>query len=290
MSGATITAPATTTEKQVVKLDKTKPHQIYKTSWGLRVSGVTTILNNLGWNKNVLMYWAVKETKAGRDPFAVRDKAADVGSIAHFLVECHINGWEPDLGDFAPNDIDKAENGFLGFLDWEKRFKPEYIHSEVQIVSDQLLYGGTIDVIARIDGKLCLLDLKTSKGVYIDHKIQVAAYRRLYEGFFQEKLNEVHILQLDKETGAFNHHPLANTEMDSCFYIFLLALHLHPMKEFTRNKKNLNPRAFREMREWATYVHAVKAGKPDSAKKRPGLPHESNLAEGLKPLTTNLKE
>ena len=41
--------------------------------------------------------------------------------------------------------------------------------------------AGTPDAIGQVNGQLCLVDWKTSNGVYVDYLLQLAAYRRLWE-------------------------------------------------------------------------------------------------------------
>ena len=60
----------------------------------------------------------------------------------------------PDISPYFPADLKKAKNGYLAFCDWEEQWKPNYKYSEVQLVHEGELYGGTIDIIAEKDGKL----------------------------------------------------------------------------------------------------------------------------------------
>ena len=245
-----------------VKFQKTRGHQIYKTSDGLRVPGVTTIINDsLGWNKRVLMAWQKRELLAGRDPDKVRDQAADIGTLTHFLVECHIKNVEPDTSEFSTYDIDKAETGFLGFLEWEDKYSPKYVSSEYQFVSDLLQYGGTIDTLAQKNGSIWMLDLKTSKGVYVDHKIQAAAYKNGYEDATGEKIDEVHILQLDKNTGAFNHHPIPSQDLDMCWLVFLHCKAIYDLKKLIdtaiKNGRHINPSLYTSIRLQGQQVYKL---------------------------------
>lgn len=201
-------------------MSKTKAHQRYrlkptaKYPKGEIVPGVTTIISNqLAWNKNALIAWARREALAGKDPDKIRDEAAESGTCAHYLIECHIKGKEPDLEDFTQAQIDKGENGFLAFLDWEKENKLDYKAIEFGVVSEKYRYGGTIDMIASKNGDLWLLDLKTSKGVYAEHKVQVAAYKNAYEEQEQKEINECHIIQLSKDDGSFQHHKLSKEQI-----------------------------------------------------------------------------
>ena len=157
---------------------KTKAHTAYKLKDGTRVKGVTTILNNLGWNKNVLVAWAKRTALAGEDPDAVLKEAGAIGTLAHYLCECDIKGEEADMSDYSAEQIEKAENAFLGYLEWKKMTKPKYEAIELKMVSEKHKVGGTADFVARINGALVLGDFKTSKGIYPEMICQLAAYLR----------------------------------------------------------------------------------------------------------------
>lgn len=220
---------------------KTKAHQRYRLKAtedfkkGEIVPGVTTILGGqLAWNKNVLIAWARRSALAGQDPDKIRDEAADSGTCTHYLIECHIKGVEPDPKDFTAAQIDKAETGFLAFLDWEKSCELDYLKLEYGVVSENLRYGGTCDIIAKKNGSLWLLDIKTSKAVYPEHKIQVSAYREAYEEQEQERINECHIIQLSKDTGGFQHHKLTPVELTYGWEVFKLCRELYDLQKIMK--------------------------------------------------------
>ena len=215
--------------------NKTKAHQRYKLTDGTVVPGVTTVINSqLGWNKQALIAWSRREALAGNDPNKVRDKAADIGTLTHYMVECHIKGIEPDTSEYAPADVDKAENGFIAFLDWEKEFSVKYLESEIQVISEKHRFGGTVDQIVQRNGSLWLLDLKTSKGIYPDMKIQVAAYKQAYEEQKGKQIDEVHILQLGKEDGAFQHHKLSQNDVSCAWEVFKHCLDLYRLQKMMK--------------------------------------------------------
>ena len=107
----------TTKTKKTTSPSKTRAHQRYKLENGTIVPGVTTIIgSHLGWNKNALIAWARKEALAGNDPNKVRDHAADIGTCAHYLIECYFKNTEPDMSEYSALVADKAENCFIAFL------------------------------------------------------------------------------------------------------------------------------------------------------------------------------
>ena len=200
---------------------KTKAHTAYKLKDGTRVKGVTTILSNLGWNKNVLVAWARRTALAGDDPDAVLKEAGAIGTLAHYLCECDIKGEEPELDDYSAEQIEKEENAFLGYLEWKKMTKPKYEAIELKMVSEKYKVGGTADFVARINNSLVLGDIKTSKGIYPEMTAQLAAYRKMYiEIQPKAKIESAMILKLDKNSGAFSHHFVGKSQLEWGWKVF----------------------------------------------------------------------
>ena len=219
-------------------MSKTKAHTRYRlrptNDWpkGEIVPGVTTILDGqLGWNKRILMAWARREALAGKDPDLIAQDAADSGTCTHYHIECHIKAKEMDLKDFTQDQISKAETGFLGFLEWEKDNKLEYVHVEHPVVSERWRYGGTVDMVARKNGKLWMLDLKTSKGIYAEYKVQLAAYYMAYNEQEESPIDECHLLQLSKEDGSFQHHQISNQQIIDGWEVFKHCRYLYDLKK-----------------------------------------------------------
>jgi len=161
-------------------LSKVTAHTQYRISSGTRVPGVTTILGVLGKGQ-ALIRWANRLGLQGIDSTKYVDDKADIGTCAHYLIECDVKGIEPDLSDYSPNTVSLAENGLLKWLDW-KPSDFELLGSEMKLVSEEHRYGGTCDIYAKISGKRTLVDIKTSgSGVWPEMKHQVVAYKHLLE-------------------------------------------------------------------------------------------------------------
>jgi hypothetical protein len=210
------------------------PTQQYRTKDGKRVKGVTTILSVLA--KPALIFWAysqglenftrvteriAKECQNGdrlsesimsilRDfeigaLYDKRDKAATAGTLGHLFVENHLKGLpDPSTQGMSEAIIKKAEGSYLAYLEWERSHKFQMVHSELPLVSEEYKFGGTIDIGAVV-GDMGIVDIKTSKGIYITMLIQVAAYGHLYnEVHPDEPIKGYHILRLG-EDGDFDH-------------------------------------------------------------------------------------
>jgi len=63
------------------------------------------------------------------------------------------------------------------FLGWCEDVRPKWKLVEFHVLHKKLQYMGTADAAVDIGGRRVLLDLKTSKGVYTDYSLQLAAYR-----------------------------------------------------------------------------------------------------------------
>ncbi len=203
----------------------TKAHQRYYLKDGSHVPGVTTVLGML--DKPALLNWAWDLGMKGEDFRKVRDKAADIGTIAHYMIKCHLKNEKPDLSEFSQANIDKAENAFIAYLDFEKNTGLKPIKVEEGFVSEEHKFGGTIDCYAYLNGKTALIDFKTSKGLFPEMRVQVAAY----EALLRENglpVEERHLLRIDKESGEFNHHKLE--DLGDEWEFFKLLVKAFPIK------------------------------------------------------------
>jgi len=172
-------------------------HRKYPLADGTLVVGVTTILNVMA--KPALVPWANKLGLAGIEVSKYVDKLADVGTIAHKMIEDDIAGNKTDTGDYSKNILDLAETCFLKWLDWKKQHNLIVIFSEKLLVSEKYRFGGTVDIYAEIDGVKTLLDIKTAKGVYEDMHTQVAGGYGLLLDEAGHKYDKARILRIGRD-------------------------------------------------------------------------------------------
>lgn len=216
-----------------------RPANGYRNADGKRIPGVTTILGRFK-DSGGLIHWAWQTGMDGNDYRAVRDRAAEAGTIAHALVECHIKLVTADtdeLKEQATADhkalnqqcvevetaiMDKAEQAYMAYCKWESQTKVEIVAQEMPLVSEVYQFGGTPDAIGTIGGELCLLDWKTSNSVYTDYILQIAAYKALWEENHPDQLisGGFHLLRFSKEAGDFTDHFFG--ELDDAWTMFRL--------------------------------------------------------------------
>ena len=157
---------------------KTRAHQVYKLADGTRVPGTTTITGLL--NKPALVRWANRLGLEGVDSAKYVDSKASAGTLAHSLIEAHLTGESYNTYEYSRADIDAAANSVAKWKEWESGHNLRVRGIEMQLVSEQYRYGGTCDVLCELDGKLTLIDIKTSgSGIWPEMRIQVAAYEQL---------------------------------------------------------------------------------------------------------------
>lgn len=150
---------------------------------------------------------------------SISSKATEAGTIAHNLVEVWIHADEQtkkNLERQTPRDIqavtscpkqqaEQAHSSFSAFLTWVSTNKFTLLETEVQLTSETYNYGGTIDCIGTRLGKTCILDWKTSKALYADYLLQLAAYGQLWNENWDPPIEEYHLVRFDKATADFHH-------------------------------------------------------------------------------------
>lgn len=190
------------------------PAQGYRNAAGEKIPGTTTIIGRFK-DSGGLLHWAFAQGQAAergeiRSLYDKRDEAADVGTLAHSLVEAHIKTGAMPAKDAHPG----ALSAFNAYCKWASMTRLEIVEQETSMVSEIHQFGGTLDAIGKVGGELCLLDWKTSNGVYQDYLIQLAAYAMLWE---ETRPNEplvggFHLCRFAKEHGDFSHHYWANLD------------------------------------------------------------------------------
>jgi len=100
-------------------------------------------------------------------PWQRSNRAADRGTSIHEYLEARLNDWEPEPLSEDAEPYRAAADDFM-------------LHADIQVVETEItmfhpLYAGTADFVARIDGTLTLGDFKTSKAIYDEAALQLAA-------------------------------------------------------------------------------------------------------------------
>lgn len=199
--------------------NKVKVHRRYKNRQGIPIPGVTTILNLLA--KPALIHWAWKEGIEGRDYQKVRDRAGNIGTLAHYLIECSIKGMKPDVSEYSPANLEKAKNAYQAWLKWKKNFGDiETVTSEAPLICDT--FGGMLDWVIKQNNNHILVDFKTSKYIFFEMICQLAAYKYLWNTNNPDKeIKTCYILRIGKEDGEFEQRRYTDLEKELKLFLHL---------------------------------------------------------------------
>jgi hypothetical protein len=203
-----------------------------------RYCAVTEILGN-SIDKPALRYWTGLQAarKALEDPTLnekavmsevgkISGKAASRGRTVHNLTEVSdVKGSKID-----PTKLPKEYRGYIeAFNKFKEEVKPKLIHNEQIVLNNEHQYGGTLDRIYNMGGKINLVDIKTSKDFYKDMGLQLSAYKHCKYMYYAntgqvEAMPEVdgmYILLLG-EDGNY-----AIRQMSDSFPVFLAAFEIY---------------------------------------------------------------
>jgi hypothetical protein len=179
--------------KQLTFLDS----RFYSTEDGGFVPSVTTILE--AYPKGAAYYNWLKEN--GKDADEIRDEAGRRGSVVHKLTEDYDAGKEVRLvNDNGSIDYKLTEWAmFERYVEFRSRFDLKVEAIELNIISKELGFAGTIDRVCYLNGEKYIIDIKTSNAIYPSYWLQLAAYRALllHVGV---KVDNVAILWLNAKT------------------------------------------------------------------------------------------
>lgn len=212
-------------------------HPIYRNKEGERIPSVTTILSSIGWGKDAISWWAWNEGIHGRDYKVTMNTAAKIGTVVHMIVEAYCKGEKLTVDELKLDaEIDgPVRNCVKAWETWLADTKLKFIASEVSLVSELYQYGGTLDCAAMND-VVSILDIKTGSEKAVDSNlVQVVAYGNLWNENNQNKIEQYHLLYLNKESGNPTHKSfMANSDpVDQAWKCFLSA------KEIYKNKPKI---------------------------------------------------
>jgi len=182
---------------ETISTAKTKAHTVYTVD-GVRVPGVTTITGQLDKSAQ-LVKWANNLGLQGIDSSKYTDEAASIGTLAHYLILCHLKKETPVLVDYTPKQLDTAETALIKFWDWQKEHTLEPDYLEIPVVSKTLMVGGTADFIGKVDGVKGIVDFKTGKAIYDDYFIQVAGYAEIVKDALDYQCESYRILRIGRD-------------------------------------------------------------------------------------------
>lgn len=172
----------------------------------------------------------IKEAKRANDD-ALED-AGDIGHQAHSWIEDFIKTCiskdqmtQDLLLEAMPLD-NRAESCCRAFLMWSVAHNVRWIMAERVVYSRKYKYAGTLDGLARVDScsdplccnrvfkdRLSIVDHKTSNGLYLEYKLQTAAYWQAISEELGLNIEDRWINRFGKEDGEFESWHMEGLEL-----------------------------------------------------------------------------
>jgi hypothetical protein len=151
------------------------------------------------------------------------DRAADRGTAVHKATEL--------LDKYGTVEIDEDISPYLkAYIAFRKEHKCEWQKIEYATHHPENLYAGTLDRVGTVDGKLAILDIKTSSTI---QKPLYTAQLNLYREMLPDPIEQLIILHLRKDgTYKLIDIPIDDTLADAC-----ITMH-EALKKKKRSKKN----------------------------------------------------
>ena len=151
------------------------------------------------------------------------DRAADRGTAVHKATEL--------LDKYGTAEIDEDISPYLkAYIAFRKEHKCEWQKIEYATHHPENLYAGTLDRVGTVDGKLVVLDIKTSSTI---QKPLYTAQLNLYRKMLPDPIEQLVILHLKKDgTYKLIDIPVDDTLADAC-----VTMH-EALKKKKRSKKN----------------------------------------------------
>lgn len=191
----------------------------------VRVPGVTTIAGRFG-DIGGLKYWAWQVGYDGYTLDEAPEKATDIGTATHAMVEARVKGFDPpDISKLDAEVQTKVQRAYANYLEWETAYGFVGTDSEFKVVSTKHRVGGRIDAIGWTGGdrvNRTLFDLKTSNALWPKDLLQIAAYLHIYlEACPNDAIDRVVVLRCSKESGLFSPLTLDPEALDPAWEAFL---------------------------------------------------------------------
>lgn len=188
--------------------------------------------------------------KAGARAHVVRsDRGKDIGTMVHKAVEVYVRSQDASEalqaalgvaeGEVAKEDRKAIEKAFNTFKDFWDSLHATVIDVERPVYSRGLNYAGTCDLIAEINGRRYLIDLKTTNsskkaplGVYSEYFMQLGAYSYAYKEETGTLMDDLAVIRVSKE-GVLSVVTATDMkiEVGACERMFAYAVRVHDWLE-----------------------------------------------------------
>lgn len=188
---------------------------------GRNVPRVTEILSAM-LHEDYIVEWSNRIGLYNHQKYhEVLNESSLIGTYTHSSIEKFLKtGAVHSFDDIDPRYRYRVTNAFNSFLSWWRIINS---HNYKIMLQEHTLvckyFGGTLDLLLEIDGKIYLVDFKTSNHSSYKHFLQLAAYRYMLRETEGININGCIILMLDKKSDMFIEHILDFENIDHLNYI-----------------------------------------------------------------------
>ena len=197
---------------KIIKLINSDKSLVQETPYmyeGNYVPRVTTILSSM-LHEDHLMGWSNYLGWKRMDYKATLQEAASKGTYVHNFIENKIKENQDPVMDLVPENIKhEVETAYASFISWWdiiSKNNVKILMQEFPLVCPY--FGGTLDILLEINGKVYLMDFKTSNHVSYKYFLQLSAYKYILEDYHGIKVDGVGVIMFNKKEIAFSEYIL----------------------------------------------------------------------------------
>ena len=164
-------------------------------------------------------------------------QSAEFGTLLHDFLETFLTTGE--IKEIKPHpyaDVNICKASMLKFVnDWH--LGPHTtIKAECLIWSDVYKYAGCIDYVAHINGKIYIMDWKTTGSLHTKYLLQLAAYwnaleERAKDYHLTEPIEHVYLIRFDKEAPYYEAVDFGREQMLYYFEVFKSLVNVYNFNE-----------------------------------------------------------
>lgn len=135
----------------------------------------------------------------GNSAAVIADRAAESGNKVHNGIEALLKGQQID---WTGENYDLEEwRGLNRFMEFYRTSELEVMGVELEVISHEFRYAGTVDLVCKINGETWMIDHKFGKSIYPSYFQQLVAYKRALEEMHEDlKIDKIGILHLKAQT------------------------------------------------------------------------------------------
>ena len=160
-----------------------------------RVTKILSFIDSEG-----LIDWANRMGRCGKDNKEILKNAGDYGTKTHTAIEKFLK--------YQEEPVDRI----IAFDSFKKWYNDVWTKNDIKILGQEEtlfakgLFAGTYDLLLSINGKVYLMDFKTSNHVGYKYCMQLAAYRYMLRERKNLEIDGAIVLQVDKNKPKYTEY------------------------------------------------------------------------------------